>query len=312
MAVVKITTESFISESVSIHGAKYGYDKTEYVRIHDSVIINCPIHGYFEQIAQSHLRGHGCRECSYEKRGSDRKRSNAQIIKEAMSIHGDKYDYSLLNYVNQKQNVIIICKKHGSFSQIAANHLLGQGCPKCGHESKAEHFKFSKERFVEISNTAHDYKYNYSKVIYKNSRTPVVIICPIHGEFLQQPVHHMGGHGCAECGNTLNSFKKKQWIEKSKNKIGIFYIIRCFNETESFYKYGITFNSLKSRYGNKKKMPYEYETVRLIMSTDKDYIWDLEKRFGKIKRNDRYSPTISFLGSTYECFQNFQQRQGTY
>jgi len=54
-----------------------------------------------------------------------------EFIEKAKEVHGDRYDYSKVNYKNAKEKVIILCKKHGEFLQNSHNHLCGNGCPKC-------------------------------------------------------------------------------------------------------------------------------------------------------------------------------------
>ena len=122
----KKTTEDFIRESKKIHGNKYDYSITEYKDCRHKINIICPIHGIFSQDPNSHLRGWGCRKCS----GNDNKTSN-DFIRMSQKVHGDKYDYSKVDYVNVLKKIIIICPKHGEYLQTPPNHLHGNGCPKC-------------------------------------------------------------------------------------------------------------------------------------------------------------------------------------
>lgn len=55
-------------------------------------------------------------------------------IDRAKSIHGDRYDYSKVDYVNMHTHVTIVCKVHGEFIQNPQLHLKGSGCPICGQE----------------------------------------------------------------------------------------------------------------------------------------------------------------------------------
>lgn len=112
-------------------------------------------------------------------------------------IHGDSYDYSKIQYANTITKVLIICKKHGGFYQIPKAHLQGQGCPKCFKESKS----LSTQDFIEKSQSIHGNTYDYSEVCYTHSHSPVVILCPIHGQFTQLQRAHLQGKGCPKCGN---------------------------------------------------------------------------------------------------------------
>ena len=100
------------------------------------------------------------------------------FISKAIAVHGEKYDYSKVEYVNALTKVTIICPIHGAFEQKPANHLRGHGCPYCGGSAK-----HTTEQFIESARKIHGNKYDYSQVEYVTNRTPVKIICPIHGVF---------------------------------------------------------------------------------------------------------------------------------
>ena len=137
------------------------------------------------------------------------KLTTEEFIKKAREVHGDKYDYSKVEYVNSKEKVTIICPKHGEFPQTPQKHLLGQGCPKCGNKPK-----LTTEEFIRKAREVHGDKYDYSKVEYVNATTPVVIICPKHGEFLQNPYNHTDGRGCKKCATEVTAAKLRYWTEK--------------------------------------------------------------------------------------------------
>lgn len=124
----KLTTEQFIEKAKEIHGDKYDYSKVNYINSHSEIEIICPIHGSFFQKAYIHLQGHGCPKCV------DRKiqlKSLKNFVEDAKKIHGDKYDYSLVDYKNSKTKIKIICPEHGTFEQTPNAHLRGNGCPCC-------------------------------------------------------------------------------------------------------------------------------------------------------------------------------------
>ena len=123
-----------------IHGDKYDYSKVEYIDSHTKVCIICPEHGEFWQIPNSHLRGSGCPICGQINRTKTKTLPLNEFIIKAFLVHGDKYDYSKVEYVNAKTKVCIMCPKHGEFWQKPNDHIsLSHGCPKCGHQmSKSE------------------------------------------------------------------------------------------------------------------------------------------------------------------------------
>lgn len=124
--------ESFIKRANIIHKNKYGYSKTIYKNRHSKVLVICPVHGEFEQLAGDHLEGRGCKHCG----GTTRSNTEA-FVEKATLIHGDRYDYSKVFYKTNRVKVAIVCKKHGDFLQSPNDHLTGYGCPKCNY-SKGE------------------------------------------------------------------------------------------------------------------------------------------------------------------------------
>lgn len=121
-----IDTNDFVKRSKEIHGEKYDYSKAKYISAKEKVIIICPEHGEFEQDAFSHMKGCGCPKC-----GGSLKLNKDEFIKRAQKVHGKKYDYSKVKYINKIEKITIICPIHGEFKQRPENHWNGQGCPKC-------------------------------------------------------------------------------------------------------------------------------------------------------------------------------------
>jgi len=129
----KLNTEDFVEKSKLKHGEKYDYSLVEYGKNNvDEVKILCTIHGVFEQKPLLHLRGSGCPICS-----GNIKKTTEQFIEKSKLKHGEKYDYSLVEYGNKLTIVNIICPKHGIFQQRPDLHLQGFGCKIC-NESKLE------------------------------------------------------------------------------------------------------------------------------------------------------------------------------
>ena len=219
----KKTKEEFIKEATEKHEGKYDYSKVDYVKNNIKVCIICPKpeHGEFWQRPNDHLSGYGCPRC-----GKTYSPTKEEWITSAREVHEGKYDYSNVKYVNSATKVCIICPKpeHGEFWQRPADHINGQGCPKCKGDKTRERCRLSKEDFIKKANEVHEGKYNYTKVKYENNRTKVCIICPEHDEFWQTPHDHLGGHGCPKCKGDKNSeiktLTKEEWIKKVREKHG--------------------------------------------------------------------------------------------
>lgn len=144
-----------------------------------------------------------------------RRKTTEDFIKRARSVHGDKYDYSQVDYQGNKAKVKIGCPVHGYFWQLAYNHYL-YGCTKCGLEKQVKDRTMPQENFIKKANQVHNNKYDYSQVHYINARTPVKIICPIHGVFEQIPDSHLRRAGCPKC-SLLRGTQKALKTKKERN-----------------------------------------------------------------------------------------------
>ena len=216
----KFNIKNFISKANKVHGGKYDYSKVEYVNCQTKVCIICPEHGEFWQEPSSHLRGVGCPKCGRSKASINRTSSTNKFISKACKIHGDKYDYSKVNYVGVRIKVCIICPEHGEFWQSPNSHLNGYGCPKCGYETVQKKISYGLNGFLNKANKVHGDKYDYSKVEYVNNHTKICIICPEHGEFWQEPSSHLQGVGCPKCSYVKLSNERTKstdkWVEEVK------------------------------------------------------------------------------------------------
>lgn len=189
----RLNTAIFIKRSKQVHGNKYDYSKVVCENSSNKVEIVCPIHGSFWQRPFSHFYGKGCSKCS-----NRLQRNITDFIAKANTIHNNLYDYNLAIYVSNKIPIKIICPIHGVFEQRPSAHLKGQGCPKCGVESK----KLSREEFISRANKIHNSKYNYSKVKILGTRNKIEIVCPEHGSFWQRMDQHLAGTGCPICSDS--------------------------------------------------------------------------------------------------------------
>jgi len=198
--------EKYIKKANLVHNNKYDYSKLIYTNLNNKGIIICPIHGEFEQNLHAHLYlKQGCKLCGIESRINKRKKTLIEFKRNASYIHNNKYDYSLVEYINNSTKVIIICPIHGKFEQIPKDHLNGHGCSKCGGTSK-----LIKEDIIINLNNIHNNKYDYSKLKYINGKNKIKIICPIHGEFEQTLENHKNRQsGCPKCHIAQSSYEKE-------------------------------------------------------------------------------------------------------
>jgi len=240
----KYSILDFIEKAKNIHNDKYDYNKVKYLNSNTKVEIICKEHGSFLQRPHDHLGGHGCFECSRITRATRRLKLD-QFISKAISIHGNKYDYGNVKYVNNCTKVELICKKHGAFFVKPNAHIsMKSGCPTCASNLISDRMSHNTKKFIDISKKIHGDRYDYSNVDYKDNKTKVHIICQIHGSFLQSPNGHKSGNGCPRCkeskGETritkilqsLNiEFVKQYRFEDCKNKSQLIFdfYLPCYN-----------------------------------------------------------------------------------
>ena len=210
-----MTLKDFITKAREIHRDKYDYSKVEYVDDKTKVCIIDPEYGEFLQTPNAHLQGQGC-----PKRSGKHVPTTEEWIASARKLHGDKYDYSKVVYVDGKTKVCIICPEHGEFWQSPANHLLGIGCPKCEQIAIDKLKQAIVENFIKKARLVHGDKYDYSKVKYVNGKTKVCIIDPEYGEFWQKPNDHLKGCGCpkrdVEQNSKNQSLSAKDFIKRAR------------------------------------------------------------------------------------------------
>ena len=186
-----MVTKQFIEKARAIHGNKYDYSKVNYINNREKIIIICPEHGNFKQRPAGHLQGYGCKKCRKEKLTY----TTNKFIEKAKVVHGNKYDYSKVNYKHSTTKVTITCLIHGDFEQNPVNHILGGNCPRCVYDNR----KLTREQFIEKAKSVHGDKYSYHNFIYINAKTKGYITCNEHGDFEQTPNSHLGGSGCPKC-----------------------------------------------------------------------------------------------------------------
>lgn len=301
----KPTTEKFVEKVIKVHGDTYDYSLLEYTYAREKVIIICKNYGKFEQRASAHLSGHGCPTCGQKARNIAQSNDIHTFIEKANKVHNNFYDYSKAIYNGATNKIKIICSVHGDFEQRVSDHLSGNGCNKCGIMRQSEGARSSTTKFILKSFETHGDIYDYSKVEYIGSKNKVIIGCRQHGDFEQIPGRHIEGGGCPRCALNSKGFGRSHAIKKAKGKICTFYILRCFNENEEFYKIGITMRTIIERYNTPVKMPYNYQIISEVYG-EGGSIWDLELSEKRKLINFHYLPKIEFAGAKKECFTQYK------
>ena len=288
----------FIIKASIKHNNKYNYILGEYTTTQQKIKIICPTHGIFEQQMNNHLMGGGCPKCWRLKKNDN------EFISEAKLVHGNKYDYSLINYAGSQQTVTIGCKEHGNFEQIATTHLQGSGCPKCAIILRNNNITYTTNQFIEKSKQIHGNKYDYSLVNYVKNNKNVTIICSTHGIFEQKPNSHIQGSGCPICKQSKGEAKIIKIL--TKNNINYTYqkgFDDCKNINKlSFDFYLMDFNTCIEYDGKQHYESNEFfggiESLKLQQEKDKiknEYCLKNNIKLIRIKYNENIEDKLEFL-----------------
>lgn len=210
------TTEEFIEKAKSVHGDKYDYSKVAYEKNDKEVCIICPEHGEFWQTPAQHINlKHGCKKCGLIKMGKSHNKTTEQFIEKAKQVHGDLYDYSETVYTKRENDVTIICKTHGPFTQKAGNHLCGAGCKECLNSRLEEKIR------VLLQDNQIKYEYEKGFEWLKNVGPMTIdfylpeynIAIECQGEQHYRPVKYFGGPGELVKDMKRDEVKEKLLIE---------------------------------------------------------------------------------------------------
>lgn len=281
-----INHEYAINKIKDKHGDKYDLSNINMITSSSDILnIKCQKHGFFDIMVSRLIDGRGCPNCCQG--------SLQSYIDKFNVIHNNKYSYIEVN----KSKVTFKCdQKHITCIPIR-NHFNGVGCTEC------KNIEFRK-KYLKLLTDKHNNKYSYDLSNATKTNDKIDITCKLHGVFTQAISNHYYGQGCPNC--TLKSYNNEKFVElcnEKNNGLGRFYIIKCFNDTEIFYKIGITSRKINERYSYKKEMPYNYE-ILIDFVGDASTIFNFELIFKNYikKHKIKYQPLIKFNGAKTECY----------
>jgi protein-arginine kinase activator protein McsA len=204
-------------------------------------------------------------------RGYCQKRSVEWFVERATAVHGEKYDYSEVTYVDNRTPVVVICKTCGhKFKIIPFNHFNGIGCKPCFCVSRRKPV----EKFLEQAHDIHGNLYDYSSMQYVDTNTKIAIICTrCKKTFYQMPSLHIGqGNGCPHC---ISRGEKK--IAAILNVLGIKY------EKEA------RFPDCRGIGGKPLRFDFYIPSLNICIEYDGRQHWDKSSKFWNqwLKKHDK-------------------------
>lgn len=244
-------TEGFIKKSKDLYPGRISdYSEAVYAGSRVRLVLFCVDHGKFETTPEGHFNHFNCPSCSEHKR-----KKNARLrivvdveefIKRSNDVHGNRYDYSLVDFQVQTEKVDIICPLHGVFRMEARTHIRGRGCRQCWKESDKP--LKSKEHFLKKAGDIHKSRLDFSNSKYSGIESTTVVRCTVHDhEFETTPHKLYRGYGCPLCWHitTTKNMSHKHIVSDVET---ILYHVRFFDDDGCFDKVGITTKDVKTRF----------------------------------------------------------------
>lgn len=209
-------------------------------------------------------------------------------------------DFSNCKYTDALEYTTVKCRKHGEYQSKPNWILSGRGCYMCSDEKRGEHLLSNTKDFIKRCMERFDHNIKiYDKVDYTGAKKEILIFCYECKDYYKTiPNSHYSGQGCPICNK--GGYSRSDYVKQAKGRDGVMYILKLKNDDEEFYKIGITFQGVKTRFSSNNSLPYDYEII-YEYKCDAGCTWDLEKEHHKKYKAYQYFPNISFAGYT-ECF----------
>lgn len=300
-------TDEFIGKASRVHSSKYDYSQVVYKNNRKKVKIICPTHGLFNQTPDAHLSGDGCPPCKAATIGNLWRKSKEDFVLEAKEVHGEKFDYSLVEYKNCNEKVRIICPVHGVFEQTPGGHLSAStfGCSQCWKDSMSDILTTNEEDFISKAKEIHGNKYSYKN--FSGFYNKVQVTCPTHGEFWQRAGNHIyHTSGCPKCSMLRSQGWGAHKQLYSSSEPSNIYIVRLTDKFNNrFIKVGLS-NNIEKRH---KIISYDSNCeIELVYSLEgpANKLFKIEHMVLHCSGFRRYLPEFKFGGSS-ECLVDGQE-----
>lgn len=285
-----MNTMRFKELCLDIHGKKYNYANTIYVRSNQKVTIDCPEHGPFNIRPNNHLNGQGCPKCGGRDIGY------SDIIERNYLKYGDLYKILNKEYVTTDKKLTFLCTKHNiEFTSNIHNHLKCVVCQECRKENALLKLIDYTDTFIAKAKAIHGKLYDYRMVKYTGNKNKVHVICKKHGSFYVRPDIHLAKQcGCPTCNASKGELKIYHFLNNKKIDFSREYSIPGHRFRYDFYlpKY----NLLIEFHGEQHYRPIEF-----FGGEDKFYT---RVRYDRIKKTLAKNNKMGLLVIPYTKFKD--------
>lgn len=304
--VKKLTTEEFIQKAKAIHGDKYDYSAVVYINNYTKIKVFCKrCEKYFETTPANCLRGKGCPHCKGIRAHERFKMSNEYFIEKAKKIHGNKYDYSAVNYVNAHTKVKIFCKTCQKYFECEpANHYHKKGCPICARKRAGQKLALTADEFLTKLKKISGKRYEILNNSYCNRHTKVKVLCNKCKKIFESlPGNLLSGHGCPYCKQSKGELSIQSYL----NTKHITYIVQyrfkdCKDKRPLPFDFYLPERNLCIEFQGAQhyKTGKRFFTIREKGKEVAEEKFKLQKKHDRIKKKYCKNNNINFLEIKYD------------
>lgn len=193
---------------VSNYSGPYDFSKSVYAGMNQKITYECPVHGEMQSDAKNMINGAMCNKCAMKARAGKVRLSRKQILEKFHAVHKDNYSYDKTDYSGRNKKIVITCRKHGDFSQLAGDHMDGAGCPQCFHEERrGASQRDTTDSFTAKVRSMYGNDFDLAGIEYVNSQQDIEVTCTKHNEVCKTKPNWLlnGANPCPKCNHMKSS-----------------------------------------------------------------------------------------------------------
>lgn len=193
---------------VSNYFGPYDFSKSVYAGMNQKITYECPVHGEMQSDAKNMIKGAVCNKCSMEARAGKNRLSRKKVLEKFEATHNGTYGYEKANYSGRNKKLIITCRKHGDFLQLAGDHMDGAGCPQCFHEDRrGASQRDTTDSFITKVRSMYGNDFDLAGIEYVGSQQDIEVTCTKHNEVCKTKPNWLlnGANPCPKCNHMKSS-----------------------------------------------------------------------------------------------------------